>query len=112
QKQPPLFIQRPLATNATSDVMFHPHMAEFNARSDDIIVRESITVAPNADVEIHFVTLSNEGNQRRRLVVTSYGEVVLDAPLAGRNHPAFSKLFVESEYLPDRGALLFQRRAP
>ena len=27
-----------------------------------------------------------------------------------RRHPAFSKLFVESEYLPELHALLFHRR--
>ena len=48
--------------------------------------------------------------RRRRLSFTSYGEVVLDDAVAVRNHPAFSKLFVESEYLADRHALLFQRR--
>src|SRR5262249_26254427 len=64
----------------------------------------------NANVEIHFVSVSNEGNRRRRLLITSYGEVVLDDAGAARSHPAFSKLFVESEHLPDRNALLFQRR--
>src|SRR5262249_44197654 len=98
------------ARDASGGVLFHPHMVELQARSADIVVRESITVAPNANVEIHFVSVSNEGNRRRRLLITSYGEVVLDDAGAARSHPAFSKLFVESEHLPDRNALLFQRR--
>ena len=32
------------------------------------------------------------------------------APSADQRHPAFNKLFIESEYLPELGALLFRRR--
>src|SRR6185436_7862740 len=46
----------------------------------------------------------------RRLAVTSYGEVALAPSAEDRRHPAFSKLFVESGWLPDEGALIFQRR--
>src|SRR6185295_19222028 len=35
---------------------------------------------------------------------------VLQDPAADRRHPAFAKLFVESEYLPELNALLFRRR--
>ncbi|MGE0521231.1 MAG: hypothetical protein AB7P78_19795, partial [Candidatus Binatia bacterium] len=43
-------------------------------------------------------------------VVAGYAEVVLGDAAADRRHPAFSKLFVESEYLPDEHALVFRRR--
>ena len=36
-----------------------------------------------------------------RLALTSYGEVVMAAPEADHRHPAFNKLFIESEYLPE-----------
>src|ERR1019366_7177485 len=43
--------------------------------------------------------------------VTSYAEVVLGDATEERRHPAFSKLFVESEYLDDLHALAFHRRS-
>jgi cyclic beta-1,2-glucan synthetase len=67
-----------------------------------------ITVAADDDVEIRQITLINHTDQVRRLRLTSYGEVLL-APQAER-HPAFNKLFVESEYLPENNMLLFHRR--
>ncbi|MBE9524928.1 MAG: glycosyl transferase family 36, partial [Chloroflexi bacterium] len=46
----------------------------------------------------------------RKLRLTSYGEVVLTAQTADQRHPAYNKLFIESEYLPELNALLFRRR--
>jgi cyclic beta-1,2-glucan synthetase len=42
--------------------------------------------------------------------LTSYAEVVLSQPASDRAHPAFSKLFVQTEFLADVGALLATRR--
>ena len=69
-----------------------------------------IAVAPDDDVEIRRITLHNQGEHPRRLALTSYGEVVMAAPPADQRHPAFNKLFIESEYLPELDALLFRRR--
>lgn len=102
--------REPAGGETGCSAVFHPHMVELQARYGDIVARESITVAPHADAEIRMLTLSNESNRRQRFVVTSYGEVVLNDAVADHSHPAFSKLFVESKYLPNRHALLFQRR--
>src|SRR5690606_31301325 len=40
----------------------------------------------------------------------AYSEPVLADAAADARHPAFSKLFIEEEYLPDQDALLFRRR--
>ena len=69
-----------------------------------------IAVAPDDDVEIRRITLHNQSERPRRLALTSYGEVVMAAPPADQRHPAFNKLFIESEYLPELDALLFRRR--
>jgi cyclic beta-1,2-glucan synthetase len=42
--------------------------------------------------------------------VTTYAEVALHEPPAHDGHPAFSRLFVRTEYEPAAGALLFRRR--
>ncbi|CAG0931745.1 partial cyclic beta-1,2-glucan synthetase, partial [Thermoflexales bacterium] len=46
----------------------------------------------------------------RHIALTSYGEIILAPQAADARHPAFNKLFIESEYVPDTNALLFQRR--
>ena len=62
------------------------------------------------DVEIRRITVINESDQPRDLRLASYGEVVLAPPLEDERHPAFSKLFVGSEYVPEMSGLLFTRR--
>ena len=67
-----------------------------------------VTVAADDDLEIRQINLINHSNQVRRLRVTSYAEALL-ASQADR-HPAFNKMFIESEYLPESNLLLFHRR--
>ncbi len=62
------------------------------------------------DAEVRRVTVSNSGPQTREIEVTSYAELVLAPPAADVAHPAFSKLFVETEHLPGIGALTAHRR--
>ncbi len=92
------------------DVLFYPHKAEYHQRHHDISAQLEITVPPNDDLEIRRLRLTNLGDRARRLLVSSYGEVVLAPQESDTRHPAFNKLFVESEYLPQVNGLLFHRR--
>ena len=56
------------------------------------------------------ISIVNGGNRMRDLEVTSYSELVLAPPAADAAHPAFSKLFVQTEYLAKVGAILATRR--
>jgi cyclic beta-1,2-glucan synthetase len=91
------------------EVLFYPHKVEFQRSENGISLRTGITVSTDG-VEIRRVNILNDGDRPRQLKLTSYGEVVLEAQAADRRHPAFNKLFIESEYLPQENALLFQRR--
>ncbi len=91
------------------EVLFYPHKVEFRRWDHGISLHTEVTVSPGG-VEIRRVSLLNDSDRPRRLKLTSYGEVVLAAQPADRQHPAFNKLFIESEYLPQENALLFQRR--
>ena len=91
------------------EVLFYPHKVEFRRSDNGISLRTGITVSTDG-VEIRRVNILNDSDRPRRLKLTSYGEVVLAAQAADRRHPAFNKLFIESEYLPKENALLFQRR--
>ena len=62
------------------------------------------------DVEVRRLTVTNLSDRPRELEVTSYAEIVLAPPADDLAHPAFGKLFVETEYLPESAALLCSRR--
>lgn len=89
---------------------FAPDRVEFLRRDDDIETRTEIFVSPEWNAEIRRVTLTNHSKRARVFELTSYAEVVLDAPRNDARHPAFSKLFVESEFLSRRKLLLLKRR--
>lgn len=97
--------------SAHSDVIYHGHKVEFHDRKDGLATQLDIIVAPNDDAQLSRITLTNDTEQTLELDVTSYGELVLSPATAHERHPAFSKLFVHSEYLESRQALLFERRA-
>jgi len=99
-------------TAAAQEVLFYPHKAEFRRPLGDgsLTVTLEVIVLPDDDVEARRVTLTNHSAEQRRLWITSYGEVVLGSQAADRRHSAFNKLFIESEYVADLGALLFRRR--
>ncbi|HXG44563.1 MAG TPA: hypothetical protein VNJ71_07395 [Gemmatimonadales bacterium] len=87
-----------------------PGRATIVRRDGAIETRLDLCVDPDADAEIRLLTLTNHGRRARRLAVTSYVEVALNHPAADAGHPAFSKLFVQTERLAGGRALLARRR--
>jgi cyclic beta-1,2-glucan synthetase len=79
-------------------------------RDGDLATALDIAVSTEDDVEVRRLTLTNQGDRARELEVTSYVEIVLAPPAEDFSHPAFAKLFLETEYLPDSTALLCHRR--
>jgi cyclic beta-1,2-glucan synthetase len=92
------------------DVVFSAERATFRRRDEDISTQLDIAVSTEDDVEVRRLTVRNHGTRMRELDVTSYAEIVLTTPANDLAHPAFGKLFVETEYLPDSAALLCHRR--
>jgi cellobiose phosphorylase len=84
--------------------------AVFLRRDADIETRYEVAVAADADAEVRRITLTNHGAPSRTLEVTSYAEMALNHRRADQAHPAFAKLFLETEYLPAPPALLCRRR--
>ena len=92
------------------EAIFVQARAEYRRRDQAIEAHTEISVSPEDDVEIRRVTLTNQSSRPRHIEVTSYAEVVL-APLnADLAHRSFSNLFVQTEILPDRQAILCTRR--
>ena len=94
----------------SQNVQFYPHMAEFRRSDHGIGLTMEIIVAPEDDVEIRRISLTNHSERVRRIAMTSYGEVILAPQAADARHPAFNKLFIESEYANEARTLLFRRR--
>ncbi len=84
--------------------------AEFHRLDVGIETHTEIAVSPEEDAEVRRITLTNRSGQTRELEVTSYAEIVLASASADAAHPAFSNLFVQSEFIPEHAALLFTRR--
>ncbi|MBP1701737.1 MAG: glycosyltransferase 36, partial [Chloroflexi bacterium] len=103
-------LQPALTVADEQEVFFNGHFVEFR-RQDGLLAQVTqVFVAPEDDLEVRLVTLTNHGDQPRRLRLTSYGEVVLASQVTDARHPAFNKLFIESEPLPRGNGLLFRRR--
>ncbi|WP_374473235.1 hypothetical protein [Phenylobacterium sp.] len=69
-----------------------------------------VVVSAEDDGEVRRVSITNGGFAVREIEVTAYAEIVLAPPAADAAHPAFSKLFVETEHLSSAGAILATRR--
>jgi len=91
-------------------VSFKLDQAEIR-RSDDGIETETLIIAaPEDDVEIRRITLINRSGRKRELEATTYIELALAPHDSDRQHPAFSKLFAQTETEPRFGALIATRR--
>ena len=92
------------------EAQFDPHKAEFVRVHNGIRSQTEVAVVPDQDTEVRLVTLANLTDEPRRILLSSYAEVVLTEALSDERHPAFSKLFVQSEYLHAANGQLFWRR--
>lgn len=92
------------------EVIFSEGRAEFRRSDHGIDLYTEIVVSPEDDIELRRTRITNQSEQVRTLEVTSYAEVALAAAAADAAHPAFSKLFVQSEILHGENAILCTRR--
>ncbi len=91
-------------------VTFSEDKVEFSRRDKDISTYTQILVAPEDHVEIRQVTLINHADHIQRLELTSYLEPVLGPSNNDLDHLAFSKLFIQTEFISSKNALLAKRR--
>jgi cellobiose phosphorylase len=92
------------------EAIFSEGRAEFRRRDRGYETHTEIVVSPEDDIELRRVHITNRARVRRTIDVTSYAEVVLAAPTADALQPAFSNLFVQTEIVRDRQAILCTRR--
>jgi cyclic beta-1,2-glucan synthetase len=95
---------------ASYEVSFAEDKAEFWRRDSGILTHTEIIVSPEDNAEVRRVSLTNQSSRVREIELTSYMEVVLAPPASDAAHPAFSNLFVETEFVASENALLARRR--
>lgn len=69
-----------------------------------------VAVAGDRDIELRRITLTNHGQATRQITLTSYAELVLGPAGADASHPAFSKMFVQTQWVEPEEILLATRR--
>ena len=92
------------------EVKFAEDRAEISRRDGTITTKTEVVVSPEDDAEVRRLSITNLGSRPREIELTSYAEVVLESSSADDAHPAFSKLFVQTEFVDGVGALLATRR--
>lgn len=90
--------------------IFSLHQAEFKRTDGNITSHTAVSLSPDHNLEIRKLILTNNGKEAKQIEITSYMEVVGDSYLAELSHPAFNKLFIESEFLKEQSVFLSKRR--
>ena len=88
---------------------FDEGAARIERRDGDIVTTLDVIV-DQGDTELRRITLSNRGDQNREIELTTYSELVLASATSDAAHPAFSKIFVQTEFDVDQRVLLASRR--
>ena len=92
------------------EVIFGEDRAEFIRHRAGLTSTMDVLVSGEDDGEVRRVSLTNSGRRTREIEITSYAELVLTTSATDDAHPAFAKMFVETEHLPEFGALVATRR--
>ncbi|PZX48780.1 cyclic beta-1,2-glucan synthetase [Cereibacter changlensis] len=100
----------PVQGQGASSAVFSEHQATFTHREGSLTTTTEVVVSAEDDAEARRVTLSNSGRQPREIDLTSYAELVLAPADSDLAHPAFSKLFVVTDHLPELGVIIATRR--
>lgn len=94
----------------TSSARFSADHAEFHRSVFGIESVLEMTVSPEDDVELRRITVTNRSLRTRTLEFTSYCELAMTPHAADKAHPAFAKMFIQTERTPDD--ILIAHRRP
>jgi cyclic beta-1,2-glucan synthetase len=97
-------------TPRTYEVSFSEDKVDFWRMDAGVTTHMEIIVSPEDNAELRRISLTNNSTRVREIELTSYTEVVIAPPLADAAHPAFSNLFIETEFIAAENALIARRR--
>jgi cyclic beta-1,2-glucan glucanotransferase len=92
------------------EVAFSEDKADFWRSDDGVTTHTEIVVSAEDNAEVRRVSLTNNSQRTREIELTSYAEVVLATPQADAAHPAFSNLFIQTEFFAGENSILAHRR--
>ncbi|HLJ59115.1 MAG TPA: glucoamylase family protein [bacterium] len=92
------------------EARFTEDRAEITRRDGALTTTLEVVVSHEDDAEVRRVSVTNLGVRTREVQITSYAELSLAPQAADVAHPAFSNLFVETEFVAAADALLATRR--
>lgn len=92
------------------ECVFTEARVEFRRRLGVWETHTEIVVSPEDDIELRRTRITNRDTVARTIEVTSYAEVVLAPAISDSLHPAFSNLFVNTEIVASRDAIVCSRR--
>ena len=98
------------AAAGRGEIVFAEDYAQFVRHDGDLTTTLDVLVSGEDDGEVRRISLVNGGRQAHEIELTSYCELVLTSAAADMAHPAFAKMFVQTEYLAEYGALIATRR--
>ncbi len=92
------------------EAIFTEGRAEFRRRDNGFETHTEIVVSPEEDIDLRRTRITNRTRTVRTIEITSYAEVVLAPAASDTLHQAFSNLFVQTEIVRERQAILCHRR--
>ncbi|MGQ3279807.1 MAG: glucoamylase family protein, partial [Shinella sp.] len=95
---------------ADTSVVFGEDHAQYIRHDDTLTTEMDVIVSGEDDGEVRRICLTNSGRRARDIELTSYAELVLATTATDNAHPAFAKMFIETEHLAEYGALVATRR--
>lgn len=99
-----------VAEPASYSAVFCEEKAEFHRTDGKVTTSMECLVSTEDNAEARRVTIINNGFTARMIELTTYMELALAPFAADDAHPAFSKLFIETEYVEELTTLLATRR--
>ena len=93
-----------------NDIVFNEDRAVFTRRDGRLTTSLEVLVSSESNAEVRQLSLINDGPTARVIEITSYMELVLTTQGADMAHPAFAKLSVQTEFLPEFETLIATRR--
>jgi cyclic beta-1,2-glucan synthetase len=102
---------QPILSDAQNyEVIFNPDRVEFSRNDHGILTNYQVVVATEDNLEVRKINITNTTSSDHKIELTSFAEIAMASLAADMAHPAFSKMFIQSEYLEEYDALLLRRR--
>lgn len=103
--------QPTLSPSPVYQANFSEACAAFRCSEQGLDTHTQIAVSPEDDIEVRRISIMNRARARKFVDLTSYAEVVLAKAADDAAHPAYSNLFVQTEIIRERHAILCNRRS-